>query len=350
MPVLPDVRRIGVLRASALGDLVFALPALDALDAAYPDAELVLIGRPWHTELLADRPGPVDRVIELPEGYVDGNPATLPEAARRATADALCAERFDIGVQLHGGGARSNPIVADLGARLTVGARADDAPPLDRTIPFQHYQPEVFRALEVVELAGARPVGYRPRLRVTEADLIASRAVVPDAQQPLAVIHPGVSDPRRRWPAGSFAAVGDVLARAGATILVTGTQPEDNLVREVLDQMACPAVPLAGRLTLSSLTGLLARASVVVANDTGPLHVAAAVGTPTVGIFWCGNLITAGPVDRARHRPQVSWRLDCPTCGTDCTSGSCDHRPSFVADVPVQSVTGAALDLLDARG
>src|SRR2546429_1911826 len=149
----PDVDKIAVLRANAIGDYILALPALDALRAAYPDAEIVLLGAPWHARFLTGRPGPVDRVIELP-----------------ADQAALREERFDLAIQLHGGGATTNAIVAGLGARITAGLRAEGAPPLDRWIRYVYYQPEVFRYLEVVGLVGAHPVGYRQELGLTDDD------------------------------------------------------------------------------------------------------------------------------------------------------------------------------------
>jgi ADP-heptose:LPS heptosyltransferase len=85
---------------------------------------------------------------------------------------------------------------------------------------------------------------------------------------------------------------------------------------------------------------------VVISNDSGPLHLATAAGAATVGIYWCGNAITAGPLTTARHRALLSWRLNCPTCGLDCIRFDCGHRESFVADVPVKEVYMAALDLL----
>jgi ADP-heptose:LPS heptosyltransferase len=103
---------------------------------------------------------------------------------------------------------------------------------------------------------------------------------------------------------------------------------------------------LAGRLSLRGLTGLLSRAVLIVSNDTGPLHLAAAVGTPTVGVYWCFNLITADPLTRRLHRPLVSWRLDCPICGRSQVDDPCEHQVSYVADVPVESVVEQALDVL----
>ncbi len=64
--ILKDIHKIAVLRANAIGDFIFSLPALDALRAAYPGAEIVLLGQPWHEGFLAERPGPVDRVVVVP--------------------------------------------------------------------------------------------------------------------------------------------------------------------------------------------------------------------------------------------------------------------------------------------
>src|SRR5919199_4126793 len=143
---VPDVRRIAVLRANALGDLVFVLPALDALRAAYPEARIDLLGGPLHRALLAGRPGPVDRVVELPPspGVRVDAPFAPPEQLDRFFAE-MAAQRYDLALQLHGGGGYSNPFVRRLGARVTAGARAPGAPPLDRTVPYVYFQSEYLR-------------------------------------------------------------------------------------------------------------------------------------------------------------------------------------------------------------
>ncbi len=112
------------------------------------------------------------------------------------------------------------------------------------------------------------------------------------------------------------------------------------------------------RLSIGGLAGLLSRCALVVSNDSGPLHVAAAVGAPTVGIYWCGNAINAAPPTRSRHRPLLSWTVHCPECGTDCSTAGhplrpgdgCTHRPSFLAQIPVREVAEEVVDLLAAAG
>jgi ADP-heptose:LPS heptosyltransferase len=351
--------RIAVLRANALGDYIFAIPALESLRAAYPDAEIVLLGAPWHARFLSGRPGPVDRVMVVPPlaGVRDAEPDEVVTPKDEFIQKARL-EQFDIAIQLHGGGRNTNPLVAELGAGLTAGLRAEDAPPLDRWVRYVYYHPEVLRYLEVVGLVGALPVSYRPRLAVTEADRAELRAVLPPPSRPRVALHPGSTDPRRRWPAERFAEVGDALAEAGAEVVLTGTGAESVVIRAVLAEMRAPATPVVDALRLGGLAALYAECALVVANDTGPVHLAGAVGAPTVGIYWVGNFINGAPPDRSRHRPMISWTLHCPVCGLDCTRDiypargggfGCTHKASFVADIPAVEVRDAALELLGSR-
>jgi ADP-heptose:LPS heptosyltransferase len=335
------------LRANALGDLIFSLPALEALRVAYPNAEITLLGRAMHEQLLTSRPAPVDRVFVLPpiQGVSATDERETEECVAAQALEALRNEGFDVAIQMHGGGFNSNPFIRRLGARHTVGLRTSCAEPLDQWMPYFYYQHEVFRYLEVVALLDAIPTTLEPRLAVTERDLYEAAPVLNRVDGPFVVLHPGASDARRRWPASRFASVGDCLATAGASVVVTGTGDERSLVQEVIDRMSAPAIGACDRLSLCGLAGLLARSSVVVSNDTGPLHLAAAVATPTVGIFWCGNLLTTAPLSRTLHRPLPSWQVNCPVCGRHTSQPRCEHDTSFVAEVGVDQVVEAAMEL-----
>ncbi|MPZ13105.1 MAG: glycosyltransferase family 9 protein [Chloroflexi bacterium] len=349
---LPDeVCKIAVLRANGLGDLVFALPSLVALRARYPGAEIVLLGREWMRDFLAGRPGPIDRVEPVPAvpglGLLDSDSYSIDETARlEHFFAAMRREQYDVAVQIHGGGSHSNPFLQRLGARYTVGLKAADAPPLDRWVPHTYFQHEVMRYLEVVALLGATTSEIEPRIDVVPSDVDESLRVVPHDVKAMAVLHPGATDPRRRWPVERFAAVGDALARAGARVGVSGIRTEWQLVQGGVEAMEEPAVDLSGRLSVNGLCGLLSRSSVVVSNDSGPLHLAAAVGARTTGIYWCGNFINGGPLTRTRHRTAISWCLECPACGANNLSVRCAHASSFVADVSIDEVQTAALELI----
>lgn len=344
-PVLekfPDVERIAVLRGGGLGDLLFALPAVSALAAAYPGAAITLLGTPGHAELLQNTRGPVHDVRVLP--FAEGiRPGTEDPAAVEAFIGSLRREKFDLAVQLHGGGRFSNPFLLRLGARHSVGLRTDDAAPLERSVPYIYYQHEPLRGLEVAGLAGAPPVELEACLRpldrfgVEVAQLLAELGADPSA--PVVAIHPGATDPRRRWPAEGFAEVAAACAADGCRVLVLGAAEERDLADEVVAAAGSEQVmSIAGRFSLGTLAALLGRCSVLLGNDSGPRHLAQALGTPTVGLFWVGNLINAGPLGRALHRVQLSWVTRCPDCGADLTqvgwtAARCVHEPSLLGSI-----------------
>jgi ADP-heptose:LPS heptosyltransferase len=349
--VVPDVERIVVLRANSIGDFLLAIPALDALRARYPAAEITYLGAPWHPELLEGRPGPWDRVAVVPPYPGVRDPETADRESRPVGAffDEQRERRYDLAVQLHGGGRNSNPFVQRLGARLTVGSRAADAAPLDRWTPYAPHQHETLRFLEVVGLVGAAPVTLEPQLAVTRRDKAEADEVLALPDGPVVAVHAGATDPRRRWPPARFARVADELACRGARIVLLGGRDDAVAAAEITAAMRHDAVDLVGRLSLRATTGLLARCVLLVGNDSGPRHLAAAVGTATVSVYWCGNLVNAGPLTRRRHRVAVSFRITCPACGLDQTSTRCAHNPSFVADVQVSDVLPHALDLYERR-
>ncbi|HEY8607713.1 MAG TPA: glycosyltransferase family 9 protein [Noviherbaspirillum sp.] len=352
--LLPDVRRIVVLRPNAVGDFVFSLPCLHALKAAYPDADITYVGRQWHADFLAGRPGPVDRVEVIPPCPGVGMPpdAEVDQAAVEDFVDRMRAQRFDLALQIYGGGLYSNPFVRRFGARLTIGMRAANAPALDRSVRHGDLQNRRLQMLEVAALAGAGrlDLGAEPELQATDADRREAEAVLPATPgQRLVILQPGSTDPRRCWPPERYAAIGDLLAAKGMTVAVNGTRDEGPMVRAVRERMRQPAIDLTGRLSLSGLCGLLDRAALLVSNDTGPLHLGLALGTPAIGIYWLSNLAESAPLRQDLHRAAMSARVHCPVCGEENLRTRCPHDASFVDLVEVEQVHDMAMELLDGR-
>jgi ADP-heptose:LPS heptosyltransferase len=344
---LPDIQKIAVVRANGLGDFIFALPALAALRAAYPGAEIVLLGLAWHAAFLRERPSPVDRVLVVPPytgvSVRDDQPGD--ELACEQFFQQARREQFDLACQMHGGGRHSNPFLLRLGACLTIGLKTPDAPALNRWIPYRYYQQEVARYLEVVSLVGATPITLEPRIAITRRDQAELANILPRELQPLVVLHPGASDPRRRWPGEKFALVGDTLAAHGARIAITGTEDEREAVESVANAMRGEALNLCGKLSLGALADLLASSRVVISNDSGPLYLAQAVGARTVGLYWAFNLLTAALPFRRDHAPLVSWQLTCPDCRHDLTRSRCSHTSSLVDLISTEEVIEAAREM-----
>lgn len=351
-----NVRRIAVLRGGGLGDLIFVLPAIEALAHAYPEAHITLLGTPMHHALLSGRPGPVHEVVELPvvpgvrdvRGQVED-----PDATERFT-ERMRVSRFDLAVQLHGGGRYSNPFLLRLGARHTIGMQTPDAVELERGMAYVYYQHEMLRALEVVGLAGAPPVVLEPRLQPTPEERNAAARRVEHRDGALALVHPGATDARRRWPAQRFAEIARRLADDGAQVIVVGDGSDGDTAADITATAGGAGrrvSSLAGHLTLGELVGLFSHADVLVGNDSGPRHLAQAVGVCTVGVYWFPNLVNAGPFGRSRHRTHMSWVTRCPVCDRDCTqvgwtAERCEHDDSFVADVAPGPVYDDASELM----
>jgi ADP-heptose:LPS heptosyltransferase len=225
-----------------------------------------------------------------------------------------------------------------------VGTRTADAAGLERTVPYTYYQHEPLRALEVAGFAGAVPVDLEAWLVPAAGAKGTRQGTNDDGAQPLVVIHPGATDPRRRWPVERFAQLAGACAADGCRVLIIGDDSEQELGEQVAATAASTSVEsLAGKLTMAELVGLLGGASVMVGNDSGPRHLAQALGVPTVGVFWVGNVINAGALGRAMHRVHLSWLTGCPTCGIDITqvgwtAPRCAHDDSIVAGVGVRGV------------
>lgn len=350
--------KIAVFRPSALGDFIFALPALTALKNRYRTGEIVYIGRKWHRDFLEKRPGPWDRIETIPDRAVTSEtPEKVPQLAgffRR-----MREERFDMAIQMYGGGRYSNPFVLQLGAKKTYGLKAEGAPTLSSWFPYFYYQNEIMRNLELASLAGAAFGDPQPHLETVPHDFAELEGTLGAAEknEQWIVVHPGASDPRRRWAPGNFIKTIDRLRESAAShIFVTGMGAEKGIVEEVAGNIKAPVDNMYGKLTLGGLAALLKRADLLISNDTGPLHLANALGTKTVGLYWCANMINAAPPGRRLHRALSSWIISCPLCGADCASpaladqvgkAGCRHETSFLGGITVSDVLEQAQDLLD---
>lgn len=300
-----QVKRIAVLRALKLGDLLCAVPAFRALRAAHPFAEIRLIGLPWAAELVRQLDSYLDGLCVLP-----GFPG-MPEAP----FDARAFTRFladvqdwgpDLVLQMHGSGDLSNPLTLLLGGQTTAGFYRPGqlCPDPDRFIPYPDDLPEIGRHLRLLEHLGMPAVGEYKELPVFDADrreLAALRSVV-GLTRPYAVIHPGASVPERQWPPERFAAVADWLIGQGLHVVLTGGPAEAGIVQAVCERMAQRCTSLAGRTRLGALAELLADAALLVSNDTGVMHVGEAVGTPLVAVSFDPEAWRWSPLDTIRHR------------------------------------------------
>ncbi|MBT1702860.1 glycosyltransferase family 9 protein [Chryseosolibacter indicus] len=351
-----DVKKIAVLRANALGDFVVTLPALHALRATYPYAEIVLLGKPWHQEFLVRGRTPIDRVIIVPVKKGIRNEEDRAEDTNdvKAFFERMRKEQFDIAISFQGYGISANPFLKQLGAKLTVGSWTKEAERVDRFIQYYYYQPEVLRYLEIVKLIGAVTHETEPRLSVLESDKNEIREIMSYlGGKPYVLINPVANDNRRMWPWENYIRLADSLRQDGIEVLFTGSEADRMIADTIINGMQHQAINACG-VSIGGLAALASSASLMVSPDTGPLHVAQAVQCPTVGIYWAPNAINWAPLNRRIHRPVISWKMECPYCGIipndpypfEPSSTTCRHEISFVRDITVDQVYRAAEELL----
>ena len=176
---------------------------------------------------------------------------------------------------------------------------------VDRALLAHHHRTSIYMMLVTGELPAERPV---PVLTVAREARAQFRALV-GTQLPLIGIVPGSNAPSRTWFADRFAAVAAELARAGRTVVVFGSAKEAERTRDVAGGVA---IDLGGQTDLPTLAAGLAECDIVIGNDTGPLHLAAAVGTRTISMWGAGKPAETGPP--AGHTILRDTRLPCLEC------------------------------------
>src|SRR5580765_5317811 len=307
---MESYRHILLIKPSSLGDIVHAMPTCAAIHRAYPKARLTwLVKREWAG--LVERIDGVDRVWPV-ESTLQG---WLSEVSP------LRAEGFDLVMDLQGL-FRSAAIGWLTGSPLLVGfANGREGSPwfYSRRVPVPQLEMHaVDRYLLVAKAVGAVESGapeFRFRLPQTgyeEVDRLLSRSGVMPGTSWVA-LNVSARWPTKRWPAASFAEVADRLQQEGCGAVVMIGGPDERAdVAAVSGMMKTPAIDLAGATTVGLLPALLSRASLLITNDSGPMHVAAAVGTPVVALFGPTSVARTGPYGLG-HRV-LTTELSCRPC------------------------------------
>lgn len=368
-------RRVLLLRLERIGDLLMVLDAIGAVRARAPGADITLTVGSWNADLARLLPA-VDRVdtIDAPWLSQEGTRSSLREVARRV----LRWRRDDLDLAINfEPDIRSNALLAASGARRRVGYSTGGgggilttALPYDRTV---HTAANALRLVEralpgtavpadevagmmlrTSDAAGQLPGNVRPALRVPEdARARADRLLgARDRLGPLVGINPGAGRTIKEWPAQRLAvAATDLAERDQATIVLLGSAADRERASAVRGNLPhhVRLLDLSSDLPLVDLAAVLARLSVLVTADTGPMHLAAAVGTPVVGIF--------GPSDPARYAPLnprsvvVHADLWCRPCNRmrrppqRCARGT----PECLVRVDIDPVVTAARRLIHER-
>jgi ADP-heptose:LPS heptosyltransferase len=330
------VRRLLLVRLDNLGDVILATPAIRALRRALPQAHLTLLASPVGAQVATLNPD-IDDVIVYRAPWMDPDSHLRHEPSRETSVIAEIRRRgFDatiIFTSYHQSALPSAYLCYLAGIPLRHAASIDGPGSL---LTSRHRHPErtlheVERGLDLVRGIGVEPATDDLVLRPADKDLVWASALVArerDGHQPVVAIHPGCSCPSRTYPPEQFASAARALAsELHARLIWTGGADEVDLVDGIRAQLAEPGVNLAGETSLSRLAALFAACDVAITNNSGPMHVTAAMATPVVALFALTNPPEEWHPWKVRHR-LLNRPVPCGHCyqrvcpfGHECLSG-----------------------------
>ena len=303
-------RRILVIRLDLIGDLVLSMTAVRALKRTYPEAEIDLLAVPASAKVVMHDPELTEIITYDPNVW--RRPKALVQAKNwrdlYRLRRCLRARHYDIVVSVFGAWAGAIAVLS--GAKRRVGFGRESYPGfMTDNVPGRHWNPgdrkhEVDYCLELAKSSGAitSPADRTPRLYVDPQALqqLEQLLMQEGVQQakPLIACHVTSNNGQsKRWPIPYWATLIDKLIREqGAQVTFTGAPLDSPLIESVSRRMQEQAINLAGKTSLPQLVALLQRADLVISGDSGPMHIAAAVGTPLIAIHGPTDPALSGPV------------------------------------------------------
>jgi lipopolysaccharide heptosyltransferase II len=340
------------VRLDAMGDVLMTTPALRALKEGRPGRRLTLLTSPAAAPLVPLLPQ-VDAALIYEAPWMKATPPRPDSRPDWALIDQLRQGSFDGAVIFTVYSQNPLPaallcLLADIPRRLA-HCRENPYQLLTHWVrevePHERVRHEVCRQLDLVAAIGCSTRDQRLALQLPLAARRRARQLVRRCRlgcgQPWALIHPGASAPSRRYPAELFARAADLLVgEHGVEVVFAGGASEVELVQSIRGQMTGRSHSLAGRLELAELAALIEAAPVLIANNSGPAHLAAAVGTPVVDLYALTNLQHApwGVAHRLLYHDvpcKNCYRSICPEGHHDC-----------LRRVPPEAVARAACELV----
>lgn len=295
-----QARKILCVRLDSLGDVLMCTPAMRALRDSLPGSTLTLLGSASGTAAVPFIPE-LDGAIAYQAPWMKGS-RPHPGRDDASMIAVLAARRFDAAVifTTYTQSALPAALLCQLAGIPLRLAHCRENPYqllsdwVDEPEPKTMVRHEVQRQLDLVRRVGCRTTELGMSFAVRAADLAAAQAILARSGiapgQRWLLLHPGASAPSRRYPAAQWAQAIRMLAETlGLPMVLTGSGDEAGLVEEIRASCGVPVHSFAGKLDLGQLGALIRLASVVVANNTGPAHVAAAVGTPVVDLYALTN-------------------------------------------------------------
>lgn len=304
-----DIKRIAILRALQLGDMLCAIPAIRALRNAYPNAEITLIGLPWAAQFVKRFNKYFDAFMHFP-GYPGLPEQEYSQQAFVQFVEDVSEKEFDLVIQMQGNGTIVNELLPVFKAKYMAGYYNDESyVPDGLFMQYPNFGSEVQRHMMLMRFLGLDATDDSLEFPVNEqdkADLAKLCLYLPEKRY--ICVHPGSRGRWRQWPPKYFAELGNICIENGFTVVVTGTKDESDITQELIKCMHHPVIDLTGCTSMGAVALLLQNAYMLIANCTGVSHIASATKTRSIIISMDGEPERWGPTDTSIHTT-----IDCKT-------------------------------------
>ena len=343
---MTDFRNILIVRTDRIGDVILTTPSIKVLRQAYPSARISILIAPLTKELVAGNPDLDEIIVDDRRGVHRG----ITGFWRLALS--LRRKKYDLAIVYHTK-KRTNCLCRAAGIPRRAGYRDEKFGfLLTDPIPDQRHWGRKHEAQYCLDVLRHLGISGNKTLDKSTVDL-AEDIYVPisadawgwleqfcreyhiRAEERLIAVHPGASDPAKRWPMEQFAElIEQLVKRYQARIILVGTAQTSVVAKQIIALVKIPVLDLAGKTTVGQLAGLLKRCNLLVSNDSGPVHIAAGVKTPCVSIFTRNH----PGINPQRWQPlgKKSKVVSVPPSGSRSQDGSENSEP-----VPTQAVLEA---------
>jgi ADP-heptose:LPS heptosyltransferase len=299
---------IAVFRALQLGDMMCAIPSIRALHSTFPKAKISLIGLPWSSFLVERFPKYFHEFIEFP-GYPGLPEREYDRKNIVSFINYMQNRKFDLLLQMQGNGTIVNTLMDLLAAKQAAGyfTKSDYCPNTETFMEYPDYGSEIHRHLKLMNFLGIQSTGDNLEFPIIQKDKEEIKPILSQINTKKYIcIHPGARAQSRRWPADLFAIIADRCYLHGYEILITGSKEEYTLTREVENHMQYPAYNISGKTSIGGAAALIKNASLLISNDTGVMHLASALETPSVIISQNSDINRWSPLNRELHTV-IDW-------------------------------------------
>ncbi|MBI4839173.1 MAG: glycosyltransferase family 9 protein, partial [Nitrospirae bacterium] len=338
-----NVKEILIIRTAYIGDAVMALPMLKPLKMKFPEAHITFLTSEKAKDIFFNNPYITETIAYDPFWFYNSSKGKYIGFIRE-----MMKRRFDIVIEARGDIRELLLIAFPLKAKVKIGfGFGGGAFILDHVVPYISKKHKLEYHLDLIKYLGCEVADIEWGIYLTESELGKIKEIMEShgISRPFITVHPGARHPLRRWLTERYAELYDsLIEKYNMPLVILGSPGETGLAENIIGTMKHKPISLAGKLSLRELAGVLAESLLFICNNSGPLHIAAAMKTPVVVLHGPSKSYWDAPYGNISRIVEKDF-----PCRDNCDETSCLNKRfhACINDITVEEVLSAADDILN---